>query len=138
MHHFEFLPHTADIRMLIEASTLEELFHTALEGMNAILHASDKEPGSSSKHEYRIHLTSPDITTLLIDFLSDVLTEGYEKKTIFNSLRIDQLKDASLHAILHGYFVDQFDEDIKAVTYHEAEVRMNDAGNWQTVVIFDV
>ena len=34
--------------------------------------------------------------------------------------------------------VDAFDEDIKAVTYHEANIEENEEGVLQTTIIFDI
>jgi SHS2 domain-containing protein len=39
--------------------------------------------------------------------------------------------------VIRGCPVDHFNDDIKAVTYHGAEV-VNDAGKWRTPVIFDI
>ena len=38
----------------------------------------------------------------------------------------------------HGFDIEEFDDDIKAVTYHEAEVRKNGKGNLETYMIFDI
>lgn len=138
MKHFEFLPHTADIRMHVEASSPAELFEAALQGMNTILDTSPNKGAGTAEMEYTCQLTSPDLTALLIDFLSDVLTASYESKAIFDTLHIHALTETTLRAIVRGYSVGQFDEDIKAVTYHEAEVIRNAKGNWETIVIFDI
>ena len=136
MHRFEFLPHTADIRMLVEASTIQELFEAALEGMNAVLHPDDiSDPDQQT---YNLQISSLDTTSLLIDFLSDVLTTEYERKTIFNFIEIHQLTEKNIEAGLLGSKIKHFAEDIKAVTYHEANVHQNAKGNWETVVIFDI
>jgi len=138
MERIEYLAHTADIRMLIEASSPELLFPTALKGMNTLLHqhlSTSPEPGQI---DFQVHLDSLDTTTLLIDFLSEVLTESHTRKAVFSDLSITQFAPTSLTAILKGFRVEHFDEDIKAVTYHEAEVKQNATGNWQTVVIFDI
>ena len=137
MQYFEFLPHTADIRMRVEASTLQELFHAALQGMHAVLHPSEINTGGE-RRSYQLRLSSLDSTTLLIDFLSDVLTASYEHKAIFDIFQITAFGDTSIEAELSGHMIEQFDEDIKAVTYHEADIHQNAKGNWETVVIFDI
>jgi SHS2 domain-containing protein len=104
--------------------------------MNAM--DTSSETGAQRKSVISCSFTSLDKTTLLIDFLSDILTASYERKMIFNTLQIKQLTDTPLDAMLLGYSVEQFDDDIKAVTYHEAEVIRNAKGNWETVVIFDI
>lgn len=138
MYHYEFLSHTADIRMFVEASTLEELYEGALQGMNAILDTKSESKRHDADQVYPLQLSSLDQTTLLIDFLSDVLTAGYEMRVVYNTLEIHLLNDKTIEAELRGYHVERFDEDIKAVTYHEAEVKQNNNSNWETVVIFDI
>jgi SHS2 domain-containing protein len=41
-------------------------------------------------------------------------------------------------ATIKGNRVSYFDEDIKAVTYHEAAVKQNNEGQLETVIIFDI
>ena len=45
---------------------------------------------------------------------------------------------ARVRAELAGRAVDGFGEDIKAVTYNEAEIRRNAAGNLETMLVFDI
>ena len=135
MYHIDFLPHTADIRMHVEASTLEELFEAALQGMNSVLYSGDAQYDGIL---YTLRIAALDRTVLLIDFLSEVLTMCYEQRKILDTLYIQELNETSIVAELTGYPVQQWDEDIKAVTYHEANVHHNAKGNWETVVIFDI
>jgi SHS2 domain-containing protein len=46
----EYLPHTADIRMKIQGSSLEELFLNAIRGMNDILKQGFCEPARNYSH----------------------------------------------------------------------------------------
>ena len=39
---------------------------------------------------------------------------------------------------LSGTRINNFDEEIKAVTYHEANVIKNKKGLWETCIIFDI
>jgi len=42
-----------------------------------------------------------------------------------------------IEADLTGFAPAEFDEDVKAVTYHEAEVRHGN-GLWSTMLVFDI
>lgn len=136
MKHFKLIEHTADIRLYVEATTYEELFATALQGMASIICSHDATLNNDQRGEIRIE--SQDITTLLIDFLSEVLTRVQTDKVLFCSVTFLKFTQTMMHARLEGFNVDHFDEDIKAVTYHEAEVKKNNRGNYETIIVFDV
>ncbi len=40
--------------------------------------------------------------------------------------------------ILRGFAVSSLDEDIKAVTYHEAEVKETEDRKWETMIVLDI
>jgi len=138
--HFTITPHTADVRLELEASTLEELFSVALIGMAEFIKLGACSKISHDIHEIQeeISITSIDTTVLLIDFLSDVLTKTHINKAIFCTITFSELTDTSIHAIIFGKYVESFDEDVKAITYHEANVKRNSSGNYTTVIVFDI
>ena len=49
-----------------------------------------------------------------------------------------EFTETTLRAIIHGAKTEDFEEDVKAVTYHEVEVKKNEAGNYETLIIFDI
>ncbi len=139
MKHYFLQEHTTDIRLKLEASTLVELFMVAVEGMAAIIkHDSNNHASVGSEIHKKISITSQDNVALLIDFLSDVLSESHFEYVIFTRVEISELTNKTLSAIVYGYPVESFDEDIKAVTYHEAYVIQNASGGYESQVIFDI
>ncbi len=134
----EFLPHTADLEMRVEADSLLALFKGALTGMGKILKPGFCEPSGNFPIEREIWLNTVDSTCLLIDFLSEVLTLSFTEKALFCEVRFTTIETTELHAVVFGRGADGFDEEIKAVTYHGAEVRQNTKGLWETCVIFDI
>ena len=134
---YQFLPHTADIRMRIEGDTLPLLFSAGIRGMSQIL----KEDQCHKNHfevQKVITVNSSDVTCLLIDFLSDVLTYCYTEKAVFCEVNFLEFSHQFLAAEVSGRTVDGFDEEIKAVTYHEAAVSQNKRGKWESIVVFDI
>jgi SHS2 domain-containing protein len=59
-------------------------------------------------------------------------------KAVFCDVEVIQLTETSFEASVSGVNVEHFVEDLKAVTYHEAEVRQTDDGYWETMIIFDI
>ena len=134
---YQFLPHTADIRMKIEAETLPLLFTAGVKGMGHIL-KEDQCHKNLFEVQNVITVNSSDVTCLLIDFLSDVLTYCYTERAVFCEVNFLEFSHKLLAAKVSGNSVEGFDEEIKAVTYHEAEVNQNKNGVWESIVVFDI
>ncbi len=134
----EFMPHTADVRLKASGETLPQLFKTCLEGMNKLL-----KPGFCHDNRVldvydKIDISAMDSTVLLIDFLSEVLTLSNVNKAVYCECDIEKMSDHELKGLLKGKNVEGFDNDIKAVTYHEADVQLNEHGDFETIIVFDI
>jgi len=145
MRRYQLLPHTADFRLKAEGDTFEELFTAAMAGMFEFVKKSFCPPaGDRPKGDQNfpisenIKISSIDITALLVDFLSVLLTLSQEKKVVFCRVKFLKLTDTEIEAEVFGAKVDGFDEDIKAVTYHEANVVKNARGAYETIIVFDI
>lgn len=131
---FEVIHHTADVRLLVAASTLEDLFRDAVRGMYAVMRGE----GHGRRVTRVITVEdSADTTSLLVDFLNDVLNRAQIGRELFNEVRFTRFEPLSLTAELTGSAPAEFEEDVKAVTYHEADVRQEDGG-WTTMLVFDL
>lgn len=135
MRRYSFIGHTADIRLHLEATTLPELFEGALDGMKALICPSKAIKPSSTKE---IALSANDITSLLVDFLAEVLTESHIHHIVFDKIEFSELTHTHLRATIFGEKVDFFEKDVKAVTYHEANVVQDKNGMFTTTIIFDI
>lgn len=139
MHQYRFLEHTADIRIRLEGDRFHELLTAGVLAIGEILkpgYCGDQKP--SCPLVRTVKLVSADRTALLIDFLSDVLTQSHMDQAIFCAVTIIHLSETEIDAVILGNPVISFDDDIKAVTYHEADVRMDDRGTWTSMVIVDI
>jgi SHS2 domain-containing protein len=133
---FEIIPHTADVRLRVVAATLEELFTDAMRGMYAILRANLPDDGEPVKVSFTID-EAVDTTDMLIDFLNDVLHRAHTYREVYIDWDFLRLDATSLDVTLFGLAPASFEEDVKAVTYHEADVR-RDEGGWTTMLVFDI
>lgn len=133
---YKILEHTADVRLSVQGKSLGGLFSDAVLGMAQIL--LQEKPGGRQNAKIKIKIESPDVTALLIDFLNEVLTLSHEQKAIFYEVKFSKINEAILEAEIFGKKIDAFNEDIKAVTYHEADVKKNEKGKWETKLIFDI
>jgi SHS2 domain-containing protein len=131
---FELIPHTADVRARVTAASLEELFRDAVYALNAAMHAQ----GGATRVQRTISVhDSADRTALLVDFLNEVLHRAHVGAERFEEVTFTRLDEHSVGAELTGFTPASFDEDVKAVTYHEAEVRLEEE-TWTTMLVFDI
>src|SRR5690606_35013818 len=93
MYEVISLAHTADIRLKIEAVTLDDLFRAGLVSMGNIMKENLCREKGSFRISRNIEVNAPDTTVLFIDFLSEVLTISHAQKIIFCKLKIEHLDE---------------------------------------------
>lgn len=139
MKQFELQAHTADIRLIAGGGTIEELFAASLEGLCAVLmmsHAAYRQTSNDSTAD--IDINSIDQSALLVEFLSEALQLMHTKKMVFNRVTFSELTENSLKATINGYPIDSFRRDVKAVTYHEAEIYRSEGNRFNCTIVIDI
>lgn len=132
---YEIVQHTADIRLLISAATVEALFEDALLGLMDVI-GGETARGSERREEVR--LETVDRTALLVDFLNHALLQCHLRHERYTAASFASLSETSLVATLTSVPAGAFHEDVKAVTYHEANVRRGEDGEWRTSIVLDI
>ncbi len=143
---FESLPHTADIKIRIYGKTLEELFRNAVIGMFQTI--GPRVPGCRIENErvicdtlpehHDIEIDAHDVVSLLVDFLSEVLYLSDVYDEAYLDAKIHEISDTYIKATIHGVKITGFEVvEIKAVTYHELEIKKVD-DMLQADIVFDV
>jgi SHS2 domain-containing protein len=132
---YEMLEHTADVRLRVWGSTRDELFASALSGLMHVLGPARTE--GAVVRSRRVRLEAEDQSFLLVDFLNEALWLAQVHRESYDAVRFSLLDDSRVEAELSGHEVASFAEDVKAVTYHEADVREHEGG-WETTLVLDV
>lgn len=132
---YDILPHTADVRVRACGASLPELFRNALRGMAAVL--QPEALARASEADRVVSLGAPDTTALLVDFLSEALALAHIHREVYVDAQFHELSAAGLHATLRGVAVSGFAGDVKAVTYHAAEVLRTERG-YEITIVYDV
>ncbi|MBN2101059.1 archease [Candidatus Dojkabacteria bacterium] len=132
---YKRLEHTADVEVLVEADSLESLFCDSLDAMVEIMGPEKKGDKSTNR---TVSIGSIDLTALLIDFLSEVLALSEINNEYYEVEKIQFMNENRVEVVLAGRPIETFSEDIKAVTYHEADVVQDKDGKWSTKIIFDI
>ncbi|HEX9156573.1 MAG TPA: archease [Syntrophales bacterium] len=130
--------HTADLGLAIRGASVEKLFANAAFAVFDIL----TDLGRVEPRETRRILVDGDSREdLLINFLREILYLYNGERWLLKEIRIIKIDEKALEAVVRG---EPFDEhkheickEIKAVTYHQAQIR-NTPDGWTARVIFDV
>jgi SHS2 domain-containing protein len=132
---YEILDHRADLKIRVFGKTKEELFLNMLLGMNAGLRPETNKQMPAKRN---IYIHSQDFSTLLVDFLNEVLYLIQVHKEVYTNLKFIKFTNKELKAELLGQKVESFGEDIKAATYHDLDIHQREDGIWEATVLFDI
>ena len=133
---FEFFDHTADVGIRVVADTLPELVRAAGEGLYAVL--GDLIPGPETR-EIRLRLTGDDCAILLRDYLAELLLLFDRDRDIVTDVEVTAFDERCLRASAQVARLDDvqstYHHEIKAVTYHQLDVRRTENGYEATFIV---
>jgi len=132
---FEVIDHTADWAIRIYGRDLGELLMNAALGMSSLLVAELYSVPLQIQRD--LELKAFDAETLLVDWLSELAYFAEEEQLVFREFRLQEVTSNHLKAHLRGGTAPELQKHIKAVTYHDLEIRQTESGLTATVV-FDV
>jgi SHS2 domain-containing protein len=131
------IEHTADWAIRVRAADARGLFAAAAHGMFALL----VDPGEiAPTHTIEVQLEAPDLETLLVDWLNELLFEAERSGRVFPHVTIDTLEIASprLRARARGDRPPAaLTKSIKAATFAGLRIAPV-AGGVEAVIVFDV
>ncbi len=135
---FHVIDHTADVGIRVVSDSRELLFRDAAAGLYALIVDADTVQPSQ---EAAIAVDGTDDTDLLINWLRELLFLWTGKQLLVHGITS---LEWNRHRIKARVTVDRFSpehhhiiNDIKAVTYHQAEVVCED-GTWTALIVCDV
>jgi len=138
MKRFRVLSHTADLRLKIFGKNETELFQNAALALAYILFNDIERRLRFIRGYDSIRAEAADINTLLVNFLNELLTRSNVQKKVYPRLKILRFSPQVIEAQAAGFPVDYFDEDVKAVSYHEAAIKKNKRGILETTLVLDI
>lgn len=92
----------------------------------------------AQKTKHKIVIESPDINSLLVDFLSEVLYLTQVEREVYTNATFKSFSGTYLEAELTGQKAESFAEDIKAATHHGVNIHKNKNILYQVDVIYDI
>ncbi len=133
---FEELPHTADLEIRVWGEDLVSLFRQAAAGMIQLSGVEELEEGISSVQQ-NISLEAMDFEGLLILFLEELLYRLTEDYMVYEIQELSISSEYTLKAKLTGAQIKSYQRDIKAVTYHNLNIRSS-ADGYEVNIVFDI
>jgi SHS2 domain-containing protein len=140
MKKFEILEHKADLKIRVFGKTKEKLFENAMVGMfEAAKYEMTKRQttGRLTTKRLTIKIKSIDFSSLLVDFLSEVLYLVETKKLVFEKVEFKKFKENEIEATLIGKPLKRMGVHIKGVTYHDLKIFQKN-GNFEAEILFDI
>jgi SHS2 domain-containing protein len=138
MKRFEILDHTADIGLIVYGENLRTLFENAGEVFFRLITDLKKV---RRRVEKRVEIKGEDLKRLMVDWLTELLYFHDVENLLFKGFKVESVGENGLKAVVKG---EPFQEgvhviktEIKAVTYHQIEVRKEKRG-WRAKVILDL
>ena len=127
------LDHTADIAISVTGENLASLFTTAAHALFTLAY----EPGHRTKDEtYPVILTAPDVESLLIDWLNELLYLSEKHDAYFYDFTVRSLTVTTLSIECAARDILETRRGIKAATFHNIAVKETASG-FETVIVFD-
>jgi len=130
---FREIAHTADWELQIWAPDLSSLLEQAARGMYVL---AGTRLSTGPRLGRKIDLQTADRESLLVGFLAELLYLGEVEGLGFDTFDLTLEKDV-LHARLNGAPVESQIKEIKAVTYHNLNIRETERG-FEANIVFDV
>jgi len=138
MKRFDILDHTADIGIIVYGEDLKSLFENAGE---AFFHLITDLKKVRLRTEKKIEIGGENLERLMVDWLSELLYLHDVQNLLFKRFHVESVGEEGLKAKVKG---ESFQEGVhviktgvKAVTYHQIEVRQEKEG-WRARIIFDL
>ena len=134
---FSEIAHTADYALRIRGSDFRALFQNAAHGLYSLIGPSDEKLKKEQWVEKQIALVAQDAEELLVEWLSELAYWVENEFFIGSGIRFSQINEGRLEATIGGWRADRVERLIKAVTWHNLEIRQTVDG-LEATVIFDV
>jgi SHS2 domain-containing protein len=132
---FHVLSHTANLKLKVYGEDLQGLFRNALRGMFESI-----EPHYVKKaipHIRHITISAHDVESLLVSFLAEALYLSDVHNEVYEKVSFDTFHSNELKATLYGMPVSSLKKEIKAITYHELEIKKV-TDHFEAIIVFDL
>lgn len=137
---YEYLDHTADVGIRVQAADLETLFGDAGIALFGLIVDDPEQIRTVRDCNINVAGTIDEADYLLFDWLNELLRLFEETQLVFGRFDVT-LSAAGVAAVGYGEPLDPerhgLGNEVKAVTYHRLRVEQT-PGGWEAEVILDI
>jgi SHS2 domain-containing protein len=131
-HHW--IEHTAELQLELHAVSQAGVFQQAVQALRELLEDEDRTPGSAA--ERSVEVEASDRAALLAEWLAELVLLAETEGLVPESVRNLVVGEDSVTGVVRGRLSEPR-HLIKAVTYHDLELR-RDRDGWRGNVVLDV
>jgi SHS2 domain-containing protein len=131
---YEEIEHTADWAIRVRGKDFAELLDNAARGM---IELAGLSPQQSPPHHGFIELDAMDRESLLVAWLEEILFNIESRRITFTSFDLRVSHETHLEAHVAEVPIAEIHREIKAVTFHDLEIKQT-ADGFEATIIFDV
>lgn len=133
-------PNKIDVRIF--GRSIKDLFEKCGATLFVVLDGGDETKRNRSHmaiglHEQKVQVTAVDQVTLLVDWLSELLSIADLESTYFDQIEIDSINENSLTAKVSGHSVTYFNQSVSSVDYDSVKIFQTSVG-WEAYYTLDL
>lgn len=132
---FRIVEHTADWSISVRGADFAHLLVSAAYGMSSLL--VDDVASLALTGEETVDVEAFDRESILVEWLSELAYLAEREGLVFRQFDIHEATPTNVRATVRGARVSQMHKHIKAVTYHNLEVKQTSDG-LEAEIVFDV
>jgi SHS2 domain-containing protein len=132
----ELREHIGEVAVWLRADTPAELLAEAARALAELMLGEDGVGGVAGAAAI-IEVRAPDLTTLLIDWLNELVFRADVDKAVYTEAAVVRASEREVVARLRGIVEPPLKTAVKAATFHGARVIMQD-GAYEATVVLDV
>jgi len=126
--------HTADRAFRVRGGNLAELLENAAQTMVAL---GGEPPGGKAFIQRALEVEGSDPETLLVNWLNEILFLEQTYREFYDHFLLSDVSDNHLRAQLYGRQLDHSVTCLKAVTFHNLEIKES-SGRLEATIVVDV
>lgn len=136
---YEFINHTADLAIKFFGKTIDELFVNSALSLSEIIFNATQSEIRNTIGKIHLNFSAKDLAVLYIDFLREILFQINTNFRYFYNIEINKFsnKEMSINCYYHTLDIDKISQEIKAVTYHNVEIK-KEKDEYSALVTFDI
>lgn len=132
---FQIVEHTADWSIRARGADFAHLLVSAAYGMSSLL--VDDVDSLALTEEQAVNVEAFDRESVLVEWLGELAYFAERDGIVFGHFEIQEATPMVVRATVRGTRVSEMHKHIKAVTYHNLEVKETSAG-LEAEIVFDV